>query len=82
MDNKARGFSRVAAAVLTRLIAACFLAWSLVTAWAWTINGVLEPATLDVDYYEMGAGGDLLLKRALMFDEQGRLVDFLNQDEP
>jgi hypothetical protein len=63
VDNDARGVSRIAAAVLPRLIGACFLVWSLVTAWAWTINGVLEPATLDVDYYEVGAGGDLLLVR-------------------
>lgn len=51
------------ARLLPRLMAACLFFWGLATAWAVTVTGVLEPATLDVDYYIMGAGNDLFLFR-------------------
>ena len=66
MNIDVRGFLRAAAVLLPRLIAAGCLAFALATAWAWTITGILEPATLDVDYLEMGAGNDLLLVRGAL----------------
>ena len=52
-----------AAKVLPRLIALSFLAWAAASVCAWTVTGILEPATLDVDYFEVGAGNELLLVR-------------------
>jgi len=53
----------MASKLFARLIATSLLVWGVATAWAMTIEGVLEPARLDVDYYEMGAGDDLLVFR-------------------
>ncbi len=66
MNIDVRGFLRIAAVLLPRLIAAGCLVFALATTWAWTITGILEPATLDVDYLEMGAGNDLLFVRATL----------------
>jgi hypothetical protein len=53
-----------ASGLLPRLVAAGLLIWGIATAWSCTVNGVLEPATLDVDYFDAGAGDDLLVMRA------------------
>gem|GEM_PF-3046772 len=50
--------------LLPRLVAAGLLSWGIATAWSCTVNGFLEPATLDVDYFTAGAGDDLLVVRA------------------
>jgi hypothetical protein len=58
--------NRIVAVLLSRVIAAGLLAWSIATAWAWTVTGAFEPASLDVDYFDAGAGNDLLLARGCL----------------
>lgn len=51
---------------LPLLLALTVAAFAGLTLWAMTIDGILEPASLDVDYYYCGAGDNLLLLRGLL----------------
>jgi hypothetical protein len=51
------------AKLLPRILGAILVLFVVVTAWAVTVNGALEPAKLDVEYFNSGAGDGLLLLR-------------------
>jgi hypothetical protein len=47
-------------------LATILAAFTAVTVWAVTVNGILEPAKLDVDYFYCGAGDNILLLRLFL----------------
>lgn len=51
---------------IPRVVGSMLLVFVAATAWAMTVQGIFEPAKLDVDYFYVGAGNNLLLVRLFL----------------
>lgn len=51
---------------IPRVLSATLIALGVTTIWAMTITGIFEQSDIQVDYFDTGAGNDLLLLRAIL----------------